>query len=87
MKNKTVIIDIICPSNGKTYDFSADEKLTVSQAAQIAAKQIMEFENNYDLFHDLSEVILFSQIYDGPLNPEYKLRDYNIKTGCSLMII
>ncbi|MDO5559061.1 MAG: hypothetical protein Q4F95_05625 [Oscillospiraceae bacterium] len=87
MNNRIILIGIYCPAVSKRYDFCADDGLLVSQAVKLALREIMEYENNSELFSIPENTAVFTSLSSKPLDPSVKLCDYGIVSGSELIII
>lgn len=55
-----IFIEIICPATQKHYDFILPDKMTVRTAMEKIRVEIMEFEQNDELFPDASEMMFWN---------------------------
>jgi len=80
-----LIVEVITPGNGKTYEILLDDTLTVGTAKEKIIEQIISFENENIAFDD--NVALFSSTARSPL-PDFKnLRAAGVKGGQSLLLL
>ncbi len=87
MKNDSVIIEISCPATSRAYDFVICRQMKISDVIEKVSDEIMEFEVNKSLFTDVNLLELFSEFYKSSLDKSLKIYDYNIKSGCRLMLV
>ena len=87
MKNDSVIIEIVCPATSRTYDFVICTQMNIRDVIEKVSDEIMEFEVNKSLFTVVNLLELFSDFYKSSLNKNLKIYDYNIKSGCRLMLV
>jgi len=80
-----LIIEVVTPGNGKTYEILLDDTLTVGAAKEKIIEQIITFENENIAFD--KDVSLFSPVTKAPL-PEYKnLRSAGVEGGQSIYLL
>lgn len=80
-----LLLDIICPSTGKTYDFWVAKNLLVESALEKIAKEISNFESNPVLFKDIYSMLLYSP--RGMLDKKISLKEAGVHSGDTLMLI
>jgi hypothetical protein len=80
-----MIIDVVTPGNGKTYELILDGKLTVGIAKEKIIEQITAFENDNIAFDE--NVALFSPMTKDCL-PDYRnLRKAGVRSGQTLYLL
>ena len=80
-----IIIEVITPGNGKTYELMLEDTLNIDVAREKVIEQITTFENGNIAFD--KDVALFSPITRTPL-PDYKtLRTAGIKGGQAVYLL
>lgn len=81
-----LLLEINCPSTGKTYDFWIAKKMVVDDVITNLAEKIQYCENNNTLFSNTRDLILFKP-------PKYildrktSLTNLGIKSGDTLVLI
>jgi len=80
-----MIIEVVTPGNGKTYELILDDKLTVGIAKGKIIEQITAFENDNIAFDE--KVALFSPVEKDRL-PDYRnLRKAGVRSGQKLYLL
>jgi len=79
-------IEINTPGNGKTYEFSLDNTMTVRQAKEKIADEILKFEN-YNISLSLNKLILFNKTNKSICDDNEYLISAGIKSGHTLVLI
>jgi hypothetical protein len=80
-----ILVDIITPGNGKSYELMLDDKLSVGAAKEKIIEQIIAFENGYIDF-DINAA-LFSHATRAQL-PDYRnLRKAGVYSGHKLYLL
>ena len=81
-----ILVEIVCPSTGRHYDFWLAKKLTVDSAIEKLAFEIQHCENNTSLFNNTRDLILFkAPCYI--LDRKTSLLQLGIKSGDTLVLI
>lgn len=81
-----ILIEIICPSLSRRWDFWAAVDAKISQIMLTIISEICEYENNSDVFSGFDSINLYDK--NGMiLNPDFTLRENGVHSGDSLMII
>lgn len=55
-----ILVEIICPATQKNYDFLLPEKMTVRIAIEKVRAEIIEYEQNEELFPEAKEMMLWN---------------------------
>jgi len=85
MKIMRMIIEVITPGNGNTYEIVLDDKITVGMAKEKIIEQITVFENSNIVFD--KSAALFSPSVKARL-PEYKnLRKAGVRSGKTVYLL
>ena len=80
-----ILIDVITPGNGKSYEFMLDDKLSVGAAKEKIIEEIQSFENNYIAFD--CGASLFSPAMREKL-PDYRnLRKAGLRGGQTVILL
>jgi len=80
-----VIIEVVTPGNGKTYEMMLDDTLTVGVVKEKIIEQIVAFENGNIAFDE--NVAIFSPVTH-TLLPDYRnLRAAGVKGGQSVFLL
>jgi len=80
-----MIIEVVTPGNGKTYELILDDKLSVGIAKEKIIEQVTVFENDNIAFD--KNVALFSPVTKSRL-PEYRnLRKAGVRSGQTLYLL
>lgn len=81
-----ILIEIICPSLSRRWDFWAAVDVETSKVAATMISEICEYENDADIFKGFERIDLYNK--SGMiLNPEFTLRENGVHSGDSVMII
>lgn len=80
-----ILIEVITPGNGKTYELMLDDKLTVAAAKEKIIDQIIAFENGNIAFE--SDAALFSPVSRARLSDNRNLRKAGLKGGQSVYLL
>ena len=80
-----ILIEVITPGNGKTYELMIDDTLTVGVTKEKIIEQIISFENGNIAFDN--NVALFSPVTRTPLSDYRNLRLAGIKGGQSIYLL
>ena len=81
-----ILVEINCPSTGKTYDFWLAKKMIVDDVIENLTNTIKHCENNMSLFPNTRDLILFK----APkyiLDRKMALSALGIKSGDTLVLI
>lgn len=80
-----ILVEVITPGNGKSYELMLDDKLSVGAAKEKIIEQIVAFENGYIGFD--SDAALFSHTAHTKL-PDYRnLRKAGVYSGYKLYLL
>jgi len=80
-----MILEVITPGNGKTYEIMLDDILTVGAAKEKIIEQITEFENGNIAFDET--VALYAPATQTRL-PEYRnIRKAGVKSGHPVLLL
>lgn len=74
-----ILIEVITPGNGKTYEIMLDDKLTVGTAREKIVDQIVAFENGGIAFD--KDAALFAPVSRARLQDHRNLRKAGLKSG------
>jgi hypothetical protein len=74
-----ILLEVVTPGNGKTYELVLDDKLTVGAAKEKIAEQIQAFENGNIAFD--SGVALFATSFRARLQDNLNLRNAGVRGG------
>lgn len=80
-----ILIEVITPGNGKTYELMLDDKLTVGAAKEKIIEQISAFENGCIAFDE--GTALFATAYRTRLPDERNLRKAGVRGGQSVFLL
>ena len=80
-----IIIEVITPGNGKTYEMMLDDTLTVGAVKEKIIEQITAFENGNIAFDE--NVTIFSQVNQTVLPDHRNLRAAGVKGGQSVFLL
>ena len=80
-----ILAEVITPGNGKKYDITLDDKLTVGAAKEKIIEQITAFENDGIRFTKQSA--LFCATAQTRLPDNRNLRKAGFKSGDSLILL
>ena len=87
MNRNHILTEIICPATSRIYDFYIYKHMTISQAIEKIAIQIMEYEGNDIIFNDISLLDLFSSEFSLPLDKNMLVENCDIRSGSRLMLV
>ena len=80
-----IIIEVITPGNGKTYELMLDDTITVGAAKEKVIEQIVAFEDGNIVFDD--NAALFSPVTRTHLPDNKNLRAAGIKGGQTVYLL
>jgi len=80
-----IIIEVITPGNGKTYELMLDDRLTVGAVKEKIIEQIVAFENGNIAFDE--NVNIFSPDTRTPLSDYRNLRAAGVKGGQTIYLL
>jgi len=80
-----ILVEVMTPGNGRTYELTLDDKLTVGSAKEKIISQIVAFENGCIAFDE--GVALFSPITRTRLPDSRNLRKAGTRGGHSLYLL
>jgi len=80
-----VLIEVITPGNGKTYELMLDDKMTVGAAKEKIIEQIVAFENGCIAFDE--SVALFAPTTRTRLYDHRNLRKAGLRGGQSVFLL
>ena len=80
-----ILIEVITPGNGKTYELVLDDKLTIGAAKEKIIEQIIAFENGCIAFDE--SAALFSPVSRIRLPDERNLRKAGLQGGQSVYLL
>jgi len=80
-----ILIEVVTPGNGKTYELMLDDTLTVRAAKESIIEQIVAFENNNIDFDE--HVSLFLPATQTRLPDHRNLRKAGVRSGQSVLLL
>jgi len=80
-----MIIDVVTPGNGKTYELMLDDTLTVGAAKEKIIEQISAFENGNIGFDESSSLYLTAS--QSCLPDHRNIRKAGVRSGQSLLLL
>jgi hypothetical protein len=80
-----VCIEIFTPGNGKSYEFTLDSGVKISELLERLPAQIEEFEAGNIAFD--KTLLLLCAEESGPLNPEDSLPEAGVRNGQRLILL
>ena len=80
-----ILIEVIAPGNGKTYELMLDDKLTVGSAKEKIIEEIQAFENGCIAFDD--STALFATSSRIRLHDNRNLRKAGIRGGQTVLLL
>lgn len=81
-----ILVEIICPSLAKKWDFWISVNATVAETRKIIIDEITEYEKLGDLVNCLESVMIYN--HSGEiLNENFTIKESGVCSGDSLMII
>ncbi|MCL2151799.1 MAG: ubiquitin family protein [Oscillospiraceae bacterium] len=80
-----IIIEVITPGNGKTYELTLDDKLTVGAAKEKITEEIRSFENGCIGFDE--GAALFAPVSRSRLPDNRNLRKAGVRSGHKLFLL
>jgi len=80
-----ILVEVITPGNGKTYELLLDDKLSVGAAKEKIIDQIVSFENGNIAFD--RNVAIFSSLTRTQLSDYRNLRAAGVKGGQSIYLL
>ena len=81
-----LLLEVICPSTGKHYDFWISKKLHISEVIVKLAREISSKEGNPDLFADIDSIILLSTKF-GALDLKFTVAASGLCSGDTVLLI
>ena len=80
-----ILIEVVTPGNGKTYELMLDDKLAVGVAKEKIIEQITAFEDGCILFDD--DAALFAPSTRGRLPDHRNLRSAGLRGGQMVFLL
>lgn len=87
MDKNAVMVEVICPSTSRTYDFVLCTKTKIGSLIKNIIDEISGYESNEKIIFQSHDFDLFSNRYDDPLDAEKELGYYMIMSGDRLMLV
>lgn len=81
-----IYLEVQVPGNAKTYEFAADNVMTVGKVKKQIIKQITAVENR-DIFADNADVLFCSTNLEGLLQDHEILSEVGVKSGDSIILL
>ena len=81
-----IYLEVQVPGNAKTYDFAADNVMTVRRVKRDFIKQIMQAENR-EIFPNPDEVLFCSSNLEGLLQDSEIIGEVGVKSGDKIMLL
>lgn len=81
-----LLIEIVCPSTGRRYDFWLSKKMLVEDVIEALVFNIKHNEGNLELFSNPLDLILFKPI-DYILDRKATLEQLGVQSGDTLILI
>ena len=80
-----ILLEVVTPGNGKTYELMLDDTLTVKTAKESIIEQIVAFENGNIDFDE--NVALFLPATQNRLLDHKNLRKAGVKSGQPILLL
>ena len=80
-----ILVEVVTPGNGKTYELMLDDKLTVGAAKEKMIEEIQSFENGCIGFDEI--VALFSPTSRAILPDNRNLRKVGLRGGQTVFLL
>lgn len=80
-----ILIEVITPGNGKTYELMLDDRLAVGEAKEKIIDQIISYEEGNISFDE--SVALFSPALQARLPENRNLRNAGLRSGQPLLLL
>lgn len=81
-----IYLEVEVPGNAKTYEFAADDVMTVGKVRRQFIRQITELENR-DIFENDDEVLFCSINLEGLLQDHEILGEVGVKSGDRIILL
>lgn len=81
-----IYLEVQVPGNAKTYEFSADNIMTVGKVKKQFIGQISAVENR-EIFADPNQVLFCSKGLEGLLQDHEVLGDIGVKSGDTIILL
>ena len=81
-----ILVDIFVPSIDMNYDFQLNDTVPVSQVIEEIA-QMIEQKEHMKVMGDIRNLMLCNRYTNEILNPGISLRENEVKSGYSLMLV
>lgn len=81
-----IFLEVQVPGNAKTYEFVADNKMTVGRVKRQFIRQISLAEGR-DIFADPADVLFCSSQLEGLLQDRERLGDVGVSSGDSIILL
>lgn len=81
-----IYLEVQVPGNAKTYEFTADNGMSVGKVKKQFIAQISAVENR-DIFADASEVLFCSSRLEGLLQDHEILSEVGVSSGDTIILL
>lgn len=81
-----IYLEVQAPGNAKTYEFVADNRMTVGRVKRQFIRQISSVEGR-EIFVDPSSVLFCSSQLEGLLQDHERLGDVGVVSGDSIILL
>lgn len=80
-----ILIEVITPGNGRSYEIMVDDKMTVGTAKEKILDQIIAFENGQIAF--APDVAIYSSVSQAKLQDNRNLRKAGLQGGQTVFLL